>query len=283
MNRDYLDTFIEAAIREDLGDGDHTSLACIPKTATGKAILFAKEQGILAGAEICKKIFLKIDPDLKIKCSCEDGTSLKTGDIVYFIEGKILSILLAERIVLNVLQHMCGIATQTRLYTQKLTGLKTKVIDTRKTTPGMRFLDKLAVRIGGGNNHRMGLYDMILIKDNHIESAGGIKKAIKLANRYLKEKGKNLKIEIEAQSLKDIKEILSFGGVHRIMLDNFSIKETKEAVELINGKYETESSGGITLETVRLYAECGVDYVSIGALTHHIKSLDLSLKVINEK
>jgi nicotinate-nucleotide pyrophosphorylase (carboxylating) len=283
MNRDYLDTFIEAAIREDLGDGDHTSLACIPKTATGKAILFAKEQGILAGAEICKNIFLKIDPDLKIECSCEDGTSLKTGDIVYFIEGKILSILLAERIVLNVLQRMCGIATQTRLYTQKLAGLKTKVIDTRKTTPGMRFLDKLAVRIGGGNNHRMGLYDMILIKDNHIESAGGIKKAIKLANRYLKEKGKNLKIEIEAQSLKDIKEILSFGGVHRIMLDNFSIKETKEAVELINGKYETESSGGITLETVRLYAECGVDYVSIGALTHHIKSLDLSLKVINEK
>jgi len=283
MNRDYLDIFIEAVIREDIGDGDHSSLACINETAIGKAILLSKERGILAGVKIGEKIFHSIDPGLKIECCYEDGTPINAGDIIYIIEGKILSILLAERIVLNVLQRMCGIATQTRAYTEKLRGLKAKVLDTRKTTPGMRFLDKLAVRIGGGENHRMGLYDMILLKDNHIEYAGGIEKAIKSANQYLKEKGKNLKIEIEAQSLKDVKEILKIGGVHRIMLDNFSIEDTKKAVTLINGKYEVESSGGITLETVRQFAECGVDFVSVGALTHHIKSLDLSLKAIIEK
>ncbi|MQY79768.1 MAG: carboxylating nicotinate-nucleotide diphosphorylase [Bacteroidetes bacterium] len=283
MNRDYLDTFIKAVIREDIGDGDHSSLACIHETAIGKAILFSKEQGILAGVKIGDKIFHKIDPGLKIECCYEDGVSINAGDIIYIIEGKILSILLAERIVLNVLQRMCGIATQTRAYTEKLRGLKAKVLDTRKTTPGMRFLDKLAVRIGGGENHRMGLYDMILLKDNHIEYAGGIEKAIKSANQYLKEKGKNLKIEIEAQSLKDVKGILKIGGVHRIMLDNFSIEDTKKAVTLINGKYEVESSGGITLETVRQFAECGVDFVSVGALTHHIKSIDLSLKAIIEE
>lgn len=283
MNRDYLDTFIKAVIREDIGDGDHSSLACIHKTAIGKAILLSKERGILAGVTIGEKIFHSIDPGLKIECCYQDGTTINTGDIIYIIEGKILSILLAERIVLNVLQRMCGIATQTRAYTEKLKGLKAKVLDTRKTTPGMRFLDKLAVRIGGGENHRMGLYDMILLKDNHIEYAGGIERAIKSANQYLKEKGKNLKIEIEAQSLKDVKEILGIGGVHRIMLDNFSIENTKKAVTLINGKYEVESSGGITLETVRQFAECGVDFVSVGALTHHIKSLDLSLKAIIEE
>jgi len=283
MNRDYLDIFIEAVIREDIGDGDHSSLACINETAIGKAILLSKERGILAGVKIGEKIFHSIDPGLKIECCYEDGTPINAGDIIYIIEGKILSILLAERIVLNVLQRMCGIATQTRAYTEKLRGLKAKVLDTRKTTPGMRFLDKLAVRIGGGENHRMGLYDMILLKDNHIEYAGGIEKAIKSANQYLKEKGKNLKIEIEAQSLKDVKEILRIGGVHRIMLDNFSIEYTKKAVTLINGKYEVESSGGITLETVRQFAECGVDFVSVGALTHHIKSLDLSLKAIIEE
>ena len=283
MNRDYLDTFIKAVIREDIGDGDHSSLACIHETAIGKAILFSKEQGILAGVKIGDKIFHKIDPGLKIECCYEDGASINAGDIIYIIEGKILSILLAERIVLNVLQRMCGIATQTRAYTEKLRGLKAKVLDTRKTTPGMRFLDKLAVRIGGGENHRMGLYDMILLKDNHVEYVGGIEKAIKSANQYLKEKGKNLKIEIEAQSLKDVKEILKIGGVHRIMLDNFSVEDTKKAVTLINGKYEVESSGGITLDTVRQFAECGVDFVSVGALTHHIKSLDLSLKAIIEE
>lgn len=283
MNRDYLDTFIKAVIREDIGDGDHSSLACIHETAIGKAILLSKERGILAGVKIGEKIFHSIDPGLKIECCYEDGTPINAGDIIYIIEGKILSILLAERIVLNVLQRMCGIATQTRAYTEKLRGLKSKVLDTRKTTPGMRFLDKLAVRIGGGENHRMGLYDMILLKDNHIEYAEGIEKAIKSANQYLKEKGKNLKIEIEAQSLKDVKEILRIGGVHRIMLDNFSIEDTKKAVTLINGKYEVESSGGITLETVRQFAECGVDFVSVGALTHHIKSLDLSLKAIIEE
>lgn len=283
MNRDYLDTFIEAVIREDIGDGDHSSLACIHETAIGKAVLFSKERGILAGVKIGEKIFHSIDPGLKIECCYEDGTPINAGDIIYIIEGKILSILLAERIVLNVLQRMCGIATQTRAYTEKLRGLKSKVLDTRKTTPGMRFLDKLAVRIGGGENHRMGLYDMILLKDNHIEYAGGIEKAIKSANQYLKEKGKNLKIEIEAQSLKDVKEILRIGGVHRIMLDNFRLEDTKKAVTLINGKYEVESSGGITLETVRQFAECGVDFVSVGALTHHIKSLDLSLKAIIEE
>lgn len=283
MNRDYLDTFIKAVIREDIGDGDHSSLACIHETAIGKAILFSKEQGILAGVKIGEKIFHSIDPGLKIECCFEDGVPINAGDIIYIIEGKILSILLAERIVLNVLQRMCGIATQTRAYTEKLRGLKAKVLDTRKTTPGMRFLDKLAVRIGGGENHRMGLFDMILLKDNHIEYAGGIEKAIKSANQYLKEKGKNLKIEIEAQSLKDVKEILRIGGVHRIMLDNFNIEDTKKAVTLINGKYEVESSGGITLETVRQFAECGVDFVSVGALTHHIKSIDLSLKAIIEE
>lgn len=283
MNRDYLDTFIKAVIREDIGDGDHSSLACIHETAIGKAVLFSKERGILAGVKIGEKIFHSIDPGLKIECCYEDGTPINAGDIIYIIEGKILSILLAERIVLNVLQRMCGIATQTRAYTEKLRGLKSKVLDTRKTTPGMRFLDKLAVRIGGGENHRMGLYDMILLKDNHIEYAGGIEKAIKSANQYLKEKGKNLKIEIEAQSLKDVKEILRIGGVHRIMLDNFRLEDTKKAVTLINGKYEVESSGGITLETVRQFAECGVDFVSVGALTHHIKSLDLSLKAIIEE
>lgn len=283
MNRDYLDTFIKAVIREDIGDGDHSSLACIHETAIGKAVLFSKERGILAGVKIGEKIFHSIDPGLKIECCYEDGTPINASDIIYIIEGKILSILLAERIVLNVLQRMCGIATQTRAYTEKLRGLKSKVLDTRKTTPGMRFLDKLAVRIGGGENHRMGLYDMILLKDNHIEYAGGIEKAIKSANQYLKEKGRNLKIEIEAQSLKDVKEILRIGGVHRIMLDNFRLEDTKKAVTLINGKYEVESSGGITLETVRQFAECGVDFVSVGALTHHIKSLDLSLKAIIEE
>lgn len=278
MRIDFLGEFIENAVKEDIGNGDHTSIATIPEETIGNARLLVKENGILAGIDIAQRVFYYIDPELQICVFLKDGARIIYGDIVLTVSGKVRSILKAERLVLNIIQRMSGIATETNKYVQKLSGLKTKVIDTRKTTPGIRFLEKEAVKIGGGENHRMGLYDMIMIKDNHIDFAGGIETAILKTNDYLTQTGKKFKIEIEARSIDDVQNILSIGKIHRIMLDNFNIEDTKKAVELINGKYETESSGGINLESIRNYAECGVDYISIGALTHHIKSLDLSLK-----
>jgi nicotinate-nucleotide pyrophosphorylase (carboxylating) len=280
MGNRYLREFILNSLSEDLGDGDHSSLACIPKEATGEAKLLIKEKGILAGIKVAKELFRIVDKDLKLNIFMDDGAIVQPGDIAFHISGSQLSILKSERLVLNIMQRMSGIATNTKLYVDKLSGLKTKILDTRKTTPGFRIFEKEAVRIGGGMNHRMGLYDMIMLKDNHIDYAGGIERAIKRTNEYLKKNDKVLKIEIEARSIEDIKTILSVGCVDRIMLDNFSISETRSAIELISGKFETESSGGITLETIRSYAECGVDYISVGALTHQIKSLDMSLKAI---
>ncbi len=281
MDRVYLDVFIENAIAEDIGVGkDITSLACIPQNTRGKAQLLVKESGILAGVDVAKRIVDHIDRELKMDIFLKDGTRIKPGDIAFSVQGNVISILQAERLVLNVMQRMSGIATNTDRYMQKLKGLKTKVLDTRKTTPGMRLIEKYAVKIGGGENHRMGLFDMILIKDNHIDYAGGITQAINAAKEYITRRNLDVKIEVEARCLNEIEEILSIGKIDRIMLDNFSIKETEKAVEMINGKYETESSGGITIETLRDYAECGVDYISVGALTHHIRSLDLSLKAI---
>lgn len=280
MTDQIFDAFIKNAINEDIGDGDHTSLSCIPATAKGKAQLLIKQDGVLAGIEIAKKIFTSIDPELKIEQFLFDGNEIHRGDRALIVEGKIQSILLAERLVLNIMQRMSGIATTTKTYVDKLIGTKARVLDTRKTTPGLRFLEKLAVKIGGGENHRMGLYDMIMLKDNHIDFAGGIETAIRKAREYLKKNDKDIKIEIEARNLNEVKEILRVGGIDRIMLDNFSYDDTREAVHLIDEKYEIESSGGITLETIRNYAICGVDFISVGALTHQIKSLDMSLKAI---
>ncbi len=275
-----LNAFIKNAIAEDIGEGDHSSLSCIPSTTKGKAQLLVKQEGILAGIEIVKKVFSAIDPTLSMEQFLFDGNKIYPGDRVFIVGGKVHSILQAERLVLNIMQRMSGIATTTNIYVNKLIGTKAKVLDTRKTTPGMRYLEKLAVRIGGGENHRMGLYDMIMLKDNHIDFAGGIEPAINKAKEYLRKNQKNIKIEIEARNLNELKEILKVGGVDRIMFDNFNHDQTREAVKLIDGKYETESSGGITLKTIRNYAECGVDYISVGALTHQIKSLDMSLKAI---
>jgi len=276
---DLLERLIETAIIEDLGDGDHSSLSCIPESAEGKAQLIVKENGILAGVEIAKIIFHKLDNKVIFQQLLSDGSPIKKGDIAFYVSGNTRSLLQAERLVLNIMQRMSGIATQTSIYVEKLKGLNTKILDTRKTTPGMRILDKAAVKLGGGENHRMGLYDMIMLKDNHIDFAGGISNAIMQTKKYLKETGKDLKIEVEARNLQEIREILAI-GVDRIMLDNFTVQQTRAAVELINNACETESSGGITLETIRSYAECGVTYISIGALTHQIKSLDLSLKAV---
>jgi nicotinate-nucleotide pyrophosphorylase (carboxylating) len=280
INELHLDQFIESAIREDIGDGDHTSLAIIPENTYGKAQLIVKDHGIIAGVAVAEKVFQKFDNTIQFNTLIPDGSSVKYGDIAFIVEGKVLTILQCERLVLNIMQRMSGVATQTNIYTEKLKGLKTKVLDTRKTTPGMRLLDKWAVKLGGGINHRIGLYDMILIKDNHIDFAGGIEKAVKSVKDYLRIKNKNLKIEVEARSIGDVEQILSLGGIDRVLLDNFDLEKTKEAVKLINGRIETESSGGITLDTIRSYAECGVDYISVGALTHQIKSLDLSLKAV---
>lgn len=281
MENSTLSFFIGNALREDIGDGDHTSAACIPPDAHGKARLLVKEEGVLAGTGVAPLVFHALDRDASVTVILQDGTWIRPGDVAFFVEGKIRALLQAERTVLNIMQRMCGIATATRRYADKLKGLPTRILDTRKTTPGMRMLEKEAVRIGGGVNHRMGLYDMILIKDNHIDFAGGIREAIERSRRYLKETGRNLKIEVEARSLDDVRMILATGGVDRIMLDNFSPADTRTAVELIGHTIETESSGGITLETIRDYAECGVDYISVGALTHHIDSLDLSLDAID--
>jgi nicotinate-nucleotide pyrophosphorylase (carboxylating) len=280
MENSILREFILRSIGEDLGDGDHSSLACIPWEAEGKAKLLIKEEGILAGVSVAKETFAAIDKDLSCDIFIEDGNHVNPGDIGFHVSGRQQSILKSERLVLNIMQRMSGIATSTNQYVTRISGLNAKILDTRKTTPGLRFLEKEAVRIGGGMNHRMGLFDMIMLKDNHIVFAGGIEKAIGKTRDYLKKSSRKLKIEIEARNLDDVRCILACGGVNRIMLDNFNLEDTKEAVRLIAGRYEIESSGGITLETVRSYAECGVDFISVGALTHHIKSLDMSLKAI---
>jgi len=273
-----IDEIIEQAIREDIGDGDHTSLATVGDSIAGRAKLMIKENGILAGIGVAERVFHIIDPEISFHVLMEDGSKIKKGDLAFTVEGKSLSILSAERLALNFLQRMSGIATYTHFLVSKLKGLNTKLLDTRKTTPMMRELEKYAVRIGGGHNHRMGLFDMIMIKDNHVDFAGGIKNAIKATNQYLKKADKNLKIEIEVRNFVELYEVLSTGGVDRIMLDNFSPGELKKAVEIIDGMYETEASGGIDDTNIRAYAETGVDYISVGALTHQIQSLDMSLK-----
>ncbi|WP_407420443.1 carboxylating nicotinate-nucleotide diphosphorylase [Barnesiella intestinihominis] len=273
-----IDELIDLAFAEDIGDGDHTTLCCIPDTAMGKSRLLIKEPGILAGVEIARKIFHRFDPDLKMTVYIEDGTAVKPGDVAFVVEGRVQSLLQTERLMLNVMQRMSGIATMTHRYVKKLEGLHTRILDTRKTTPGMRMLEKEAVKIGGGVNHRIGLFDMILLKDNHVDFAGGIENAISRCHDYLKAKGKDLKIEIEVRNLDELKEVMRVGGVDRIMLDNFSPELTREAVKIVGGKYEIESSGGITFDTIRDYAESGVDFVSVGALTHSVKGLDMSYK-----
>lgn len=273
-----IDELIDLAFAEDIGDGDHTTLCCIPDTAMGKSRLLIKEPGILAGVEIARKIFHRFDPDLKMTVYIEDGTAVKPGDVAFVVEGRIQSLLQTERLMLNVMQRMSGIATMTHRYVKNLEGLHTRILDTRKTTPGMRMLEKEAVKIGGGMNHRIGLFDMILLKDNHVDFAGGIDKAITRAKEYCKEKGKDLKIEIEVRNFDELQQVLDLGGVDRIMFDNFTPEMTKKAVDMVAGKYETESSGGITFDTLRDYAECGVDFISVGALTHSVKGLDMSFK-----
>jgi len=265
---------------EDIGDGDHTTLSCIPATALGKSQLIIKQDGVLAGVDVARKIFHAFDPELQMTVFIEDGTEVKVGDVAFVVEGKIQSLLQTERLMLNIMQRMSGVATRTRQYVKMLEGTKTQVLDTRKTTPGLRLLEKEAVKIGGGVNHRIGLYDMILLKDNHVDFAGGIQKAIKRAQKYSKDKNKDLKIEIEVRTFDELAQVMEVGGIDRIMLDNFTPDNTRKAVEIIAGKYETESSGGITFDTLRDYAECGVDYISVGALTHSVKSLDMSFKAL---
>ena len=275
---ELIDDLLNLAFAEDLGDGDHTTLSTIPADAMGRSRLIIKEDGILAGVDIAEKVLHNVDPTIKMTVMLKDGTEVKKGDIAFTAEGPVRSLLIAERTMLNIMQRMSGVATMTRRYQDELKGLHTRVLDTRKTTPGMRMLEKEAVKMGGGTNHRIGLFDMILIKDNHIDFAGGIEKAISRANDYCRENGKDLKIEVEVRSLDDIRRVLSHGGVDRIMFDNFTPALTKEAVALVNGKVETESSGGITLENLREYGEAGVDFISVGALTHSVKGLDMSFK-----
>ena len=272
------DKLIDLAFAEDLGDGDHTTLCCIPEDAMGKSHLLIKEDGILAGVEVAKKVFARFDNTMKVEVLIEDGSPVKRCDIAMVVTGKVRSLLQTERLMLNIMQRMSGIATMTHRYVERLDGTKTHILDTRKTTPGMRMLEKQAVKIGGGMNHRIGLFDMILLKDNHVDFAGGITNAIDRCHAYLKENKHDLKIEIEVRNFDELNQVLKHGGVNRIMLDNFSVADTKKAVDTINGKYETESSGGITFETIRDYAECGVDYISVGALTHSVKGLDMSFK-----
>ena len=282
-NLEYLvDDLVKIAIAEDLGDGDHTSLSTIPADEQGAAQLIIKQDGILAGIDVALKVFAAVDPALKVELKLKDGAQVKKGDIAFIVRGRVISILQAERLVLNFMQRLSGVATQTHIYASKIADLHTKVLDTRKTTPGLRLLEKQAVKIGGGVNHRIGLFDMILIKDNHVDFAGGIANAIKSAQEYCKAKGKKLDIEIETRNLDEIRQAMAVGGIRRIMLDNFDVETTRKAVELIGGKYETESSGGITLDTLRDYALTGVDFISVGALTHQIKSLDMSLKAIED-
>lgn len=275
-----LQGIIKNGIREDIGEGDHSSLACIPSDAKGKAKLLVKENGIIAGVEFARMIFKEVDPDLKVETFIDDGTLVNKGDIVFFVTGSSQSILKAERLVLNAMQRMSAIATKTKKFVDLLKGTNTKILDTRKTTPGIRAIEKWAVVIGGGVNHRFALYDMIMLKDNHIDFAGGIDKAIKKTKLYLKEKKLDLKIIVEARNLEEIESILDHQGIHRILIDNFNYEDTEKAVKLIAGQCETESSGGITLQTARRYAECGVDYISSGAITHSVSNMDLSLKAI---
>lgn len=272
------DRLIDLAFAEDIGDGDHTTLCCIPANAMGRSHLLIKEEGILAGIEMAKKVFDHFDPTLQVEVLIQDGAHVKPGDIAMVVSGKVQSLLQTERLMLNIMQRMSGIATNTNRYVKLLEGTKTHVLDTRKTTPGLRMLEKQAVKIGGGVNHRIGLFDMILLKDNHVDFAGGIANAINRCHTYLKEKGLDLKIEIEVRNFDELQQVMDCGGVDRIMLDNFSVENTRKAVEIIGGRYETESSGGITFDTIRRYAECGVDYVSVGALTHSVKGLDMSFK-----
>ena len=278
--KEELNAFIESALNEDVREGDHTSLACIPATAIGKAQLLVKEDGILAGMEVAQAIFEKVNTDIQFFPLMKDGESMTIGDVAFIVEGPSTAILTAERLVLNCMQRMSGIATKTHHIVKILQGTTSKVLDTRKTTPGIRLLEKWAVKIGGGINHRFGLYDMMMIKDNHIDFAGGIAAAIEKANSYQNDKGINIPIEVEARNLEEVDEILKVGNIQRIMLDNFSYADTRTAVERINRRYETEASGGITEETIREHALCGVDYISVGALTHSVNSLDLSLKAI---
>jgi nicotinate-nucleotide pyrophosphorylase (carboxylating) len=275
-----IDLIIANAIREDVGDGDHSSLACIPDSATGRAKLLVKDEGIIAGVEFAKQVFAYVDKDMKVETLIEDGNEVKYGDIAFYVEGASQSILKAERLVLNAMQRMSAIATKTKVFVDLLEGTETKILDTRKTTPGIRALEKWAVKIGGGENHRFALYDMIMLKDNHIDFAGGVAKAINLTKQYLEDTNRDLKIIVEARSLEEIKEILDCGGVYRILIDNFNYEDTRKAVELIGDECLTESSGGINEKTIRHYAECGVDYISSGALTHSVYNMDLSLKAV---
>jgi nicotinate-nucleotide pyrophosphorylase (carboxylating) len=265
---------------EDIGDGDHTTLSCIPASAKGKSQLIIKENGVIAGVNVAREIFKAFDPELNMNVYIQDGAEVKVGDIAFDVEGKVQSLLQTERLMLNIMQRMSGVATRTREYVKALEGTKTRVLDTRKTTPGLRLLEKEAVKIGGGVNHRIGLYDMILLKDNHVDFAGGIENAILRTKEYLKEKNKDLKIEIEVRNFDELAQVMAVGGVDRIMLDNFTPENTRKAVDMIGGKYETESSGGITFDTLKQYAECGVDFISVGALTHSVKSLDMSFKAV---
>ena len=279
MTVDQLeDKLIDLSFAEDIGDGDHTTLCCIPEDAMGKSQLLIKEEGILAGVEVAKRVFARFDPTMRVEVLMEDGTHVKKGDVAMVVTGKVRSLLQTERLMLNIMQRMSGIATMTQRYVKRLEGTGTHVLDTRKTTPGMRMLEKQAVKIGGGMNHRIGLFDMILLKDNHIDFAGGIENAIDRCHAYLKEKGLDLKIEIEVRDFDELRQVLDHGGIDRIMLDNFTVADTKKAVGLIAHRYEVESSGGITFDTIRDYAEQGVDFVSVGALTHSVKGLDMSFK-----
>lgn len=272
------DRLIDLAFAEDIGDGDHTTLCCIPETAMGKSHLLIKEDGILAGVEVAKRVFARFDPEMKVEVLIGDGAHVRKGDIAMVVSGKVRSLLQTERLMLNIMQRMSGIATMTNKYVERLKGTNTHVLDTRKTTPGLRMLEKQAVKIGGGMNHRIGLFDMILLKDNHIDFAGGIANAINRCHEYLREKGLNLKIEIEVRNFDELRQAMECGGINRIMLDNFSVADTRKAVEMVAGRFETESSGGITFDTIRDYAECGVDFISVGALTHSVKGLDMSFK-----
>lgn len=272
------DLLIDLSFSEDIGDGDHTTLCCIPDDAMGKSQLIIKEDGILAGIRIAKEVFHCFDASMQVQVLIEDGSHVKKGDVAMIVTGKVRSLLQTERLMLNIMQRMSGIATMTAKYVDRLKGTNTRVLDTRKTTPGMRMLEKEAVKIGGGVNHRIGLFDMILLKDNHIDFAGGIANALDRCAEYQREKGLHLKVEIEVRSFDEIRQVLNHGGVDRIMLDNFSVEDTRKAVEMINHRYETESSGGITIDTLRDYAECGVDYISVGALTHSVAGLDMSFK-----
>ncbi len=275
--KDLIERLIDLAFAEDIGDGDHTTLSSIPADAMGKSKLLIKEEGILAGIEVAKKVFHRFDPEMKVEVFIEDGTHVKPGDVAMVVEGKIQSLLQTERLMLNIMQRMSGIATMTNKYVKALEGTKTRVLDTRKTTPGIRMLEKMAVKIGGGCNHRIGLFDMILLKDNHVDFAGGIHNAVTRAKEYCKEHGKNLKIELEVRNFDELNQALA-EGVDRIMFDNFTPEDTRKAVEIVAGRCETESSGGITFETMLPYAQAGVDYISFGALTHSVKGLDMSFK-----